>query len=745
MKTVLFILVASFCGVTASAIQPGMIDLSFNSGGEGTFEEVHSLAVQPDGKILIGGDFTEFNGVSRNRLARLLANGKLDPAFDQVGSGANATVHAMVAISDQYSLIAGAFTDYGGLSCGRMARIDEFGLPEPAFSGVGADGTVHALGVLPSGQVLVAGDFASFDGQTRQRIARVSPFGVVDALFSSENGADGTVRALAVQADGKILIGGEFAHYDGTGRRGIARLKEDGTLDTAFNPGTGVNGSVNAIAVLPDGKILVAGTFTDYNGILRRGLVRLNADGTLDPEFHLAPGWGVVGEIRTLAVQPDGRILIGGDFTLDDAEGLNEISSLTRLFEDGNLDPSFKAKVTETVRVLVLRPEGKVLVGGEFGAFDPTWVSGIARIHLGYIHRSTRFTGITEGSLYGTQEGSTDANPLLGRVSIRLSKSGAVSGKLATGVETLRFAGRFDETGRTIVASKRKNGDAVLFDLRLNRDFNGGEWVNGWVGDYLGRRVYLQAKAPFFSARKQPARSYNGRYLGSLLSDPLASVGPLPVSGAGFLRGTVDLAGRARLTGKAADGSVLMASVDLSANGMLLLHFPLYRGQGFLNGRLFIIDNQPEQAQSFYGGMRWSRPASLTYPHGVDQNVMLGGRFYLPQPGSLPPFGGLVESGLRFTVSGGHISGAPEVWFHFNRSGRGVISQGSEIGMSSLRIQVSRSTGIFSGSFLHPVSRRRISFQGVLNDPVQSHGFALVRGVEDTTLPGTVMVEDFYP
>jgi hypothetical protein len=84
MKTALFTLVASFCGVTASAIQPGMIDLSFNSGGEGTFEEVHSLAVQPDGKILIGGDFTEFNGVSRNRLARLLVNGKLDPAFDQV-------------------------------------------------------------------------------------------------------------------------------------------------------------------------------------------------------------------------------------------------------------------------------------------------------------------------------------------------------------------------------------------------------------------------------------------------------------------------------------------------------------------------------------------------------------------------------------------------------------------------------------------------------------------------------------
>jgi uncharacterized delta-60 repeat protein len=745
MKTALFTLVASFCGVTASAIQPGMIDLSFNSGGEGTFEEVHSLAVQPDGKILIGGDFTEFNGVSRNRLARLLANGKLDPAFEQFGTGANATVHAMAVLTNQHTLIAGAFTNYGGLNCGRMARIDEFGLPDSAFSGVGADGTVHALMVLPSGQVLVAGAFTSFDGQTRRRIARVTADGVVDALFFSENGADGTVRALAVQADGKILIGGDFAQYGISARRGIARLKEDGTLDTEFNPGTGVNGNVNAISVLPDGKILVAGAFTDYNGTLRQGLVRLNEDGTLDPEFHLAPGWGILGEIRALAVQPDGRIVIGGDFTLGDAGGVNEIGRITRLFEDGNLDPSFKVNGAETVRVLVLRPEGKAFVGGVIGAFNPTWTSGVVRIHLGYIHSSTRFTGMTEGSLYGTQEGSADANPLLGRVSVRLSKSGAVSGKLATGVETLRFAGMFDETGRIIVASKRKNGDAVLFDLRLIRDFDGGEWVNGWVGDYLGRRVYLQAKAPFFSARKQPARSYDGRYLGSLLSDPPASVGSLPVSGAGFLRCTVDLAGRARLTGKAADGSVLMASVDLSANGMLLLHFPLYRGQGFLNGRLFILDNRPNEPQTFYGGMRWSRPVSSAYPLGFDQNVMLRGRFYRPQLGSLPPFGGLVESGLRFTVSGGHISGAPEVWFHFNRSGRGVISQGSEIGMSSLRIQVSRSTGFFFGSFLHPVSRRRISFQGVLNDPVQSHGFALVRGVEDTTLPGTVMVEDFYP
>jgi hypothetical protein len=163
MKTALCILVASFCGVTASAIQPGMIDLSFNSGGEGTFEEVHSLAVQPDGKILIGGDFTEFNGVSRNRLARLLVNGKLDPAFDQVGTGANATVHAMAVLPNQHTLIAGAFTNYGGLNRGRMARIDEFGLPDTAFSGVGADGTVHALMVLPSGQVLVAGAFTSLE------------------------------------------------------------------------------------------------------------------------------------------------------------------------------------------------------------------------------------------------------------------------------------------------------------------------------------------------------------------------------------------------------------------------------------------------------------------------------------------------------------------------------------------------------------------------------------------------------
>src|SRR6476660_7666755 len=101
---------------------------------------------------------------------------------------------------------------------------------------------------------------------------------------------NGPVRALAVQADGKILVGGDFTMldpavtvFDGTGTR-FGRLFPDGTLDRAF-ANTWADQPVETIALQPDGKILVGGSFTILCGSLRNHLARLNADGTLDAGF----------------------------------------------------------------------------------------------------------------------------------------------------------------------------------------------------------------------------------------------------------------------------------------------------------------------------------------------------------------------------------------------------------------------------------------------------------------------------
>src|SRR5205814_6841029 len=97
----------------------------------------------------------------------------------------------------------------------------------------------------------------------------------------------------------------------------IMRLNADGTRDATFNAsGTGANGNVYAVAVQPDGKIVIGGDFTSYNpgAATTQRIMRLNADGTPDASFN-AGGAGADGTVRAVAMQPDGSIVIGGDFT----------------------------------------------------------------------------------------------------------------------------------------------------------------------------------------------------------------------------------------------------------------------------------------------------------------------------------------------------------------------------------------------------------------------------------------------
>ena len=122
--------------------------------------------------------------------------------------------------------------------------------------------------------------------------------------------ANGSVYAIAQQDDGKVLIGGTFTTVNGTARNGIARLNADGSLDTSFDPGTGADNFVQALAQQADGKVLIGGSFNDINGTARNGIARLNADGSLDTGFD--PGTGANNIVFALAQQADGKVMIGG-------------------------------------------------------------------------------------------------------------------------------------------------------------------------------------------------------------------------------------------------------------------------------------------------------------------------------------------------------------------------------------------------------------------------------------------------
>ena len=187
--------------------------------------------------------------------------------------------------------------------------------PAPASNGTGS--YVYSVAVQADGKVLVGGDFTGYNGTTGQnRIIRLNADGSRDATFArTGTGFNNAVYSLAVQADGKVLVGGDFTTYNGTaGQSRLIRLNADGSRDAAFATGTGFNSTVNSLVVQPDGKVLVGGNFTSYNGTTAEPPARLNADGTRDAAFATGTGFNT-SACSSLAVQADGKVLAGGDFT----------------------------------------------------------------------------------------------------------------------------------------------------------------------------------------------------------------------------------------------------------------------------------------------------------------------------------------------------------------------------------------------------------------------------------------------
>ncbi|TVR55715.1 MAG: hypothetical protein EA425_00470 [Puniceicoccaceae bacterium] len=355
----------------------GSLDHAFDPG-TGADDVVETITLQPDGKILISGHFTTFDGTVRPRIARLHPDGSLDGSFDP-GDAPNDRITAIALQSDGKLLVSGHFTRFGGVDCAFLVRLHPDGsLDDSFFLGQGANDEVRAIAMQPDGKPLIGGDFTSFDLAQRNRIARLLPDGNLDISFDPGAGANDSVNAIALQSDGKVLIGGRFSFFDGTIRPHIARLNPGGSLDTSFDPGWAANGPVNAIALKSDGKVLIGGDFTSFDLAQRNRIARLNPDGSLDPAFN--PGTGANGVVNTIALLPDGKTLLGGDFTSFGGTARHRIA---RLNPDGSLDPSFDpgGGADATVNAIALQADGRILLGGDFTSFDGEDRPRIVRLH----------------------------------------------------------------------------------------------------------------------------------------------------------------------------------------------------------------------------------------------------------------------------------------------------------------------------------------------------------------------------
>lgn len=376
--------------LAGTGVLPGRPDHTFHPEVNGT--AVYAVAVQPDGKLIIGGNFTSINGQPRNHIARLLPDGTLEglDTFNP-GTGASSQVNCIALQPDGKIVIGGNFTSFNGQSRNRIARLNSDGTLESTTTfnpGTGPNGFVYAVVVQPDGKIILGGSFNNVNGQSRSRIARLTSGGAVEAPseFNIGSGANNVVRTLAIDSAGRILVGGQFTVFNGQSRGRIARLGSIGALESTatFNPGTGAapaNSVVRALVIQPDGKILAAGDFTTFNGSSRSGIVRLHSNGNVESNASFNPGIGASAGVNSLCLQADGHILIAGDFTSYSGGATPRVALLNpdgtqvsgTLFSVGGGANDIVWNITQTV-------DGAILVAGEFDDFDGSPPARLARL-----------------------------------------------------------------------------------------------------------------------------------------------------------------------------------------------------------------------------------------------------------------------------------------------------------------------------------------------------------------------------
>ncbi len=364
-----------------SNAQTSYIDNSFNIGA-GFNSNVITTAIQPDSKIIVGGSFSTYNGTVSNCLIRINPNGTVDNSFN-IGSGysisgQSVNVTATAIQTDGKIITVGNFDTYNGTLINRISRLNTNGALDGTFNaGSGFDGQPRSIQIQTDGKILIGGIFSMYNGVVVNNIVRLNLDGSIDNSFITGTGFDGAVRSIQLQNDGKIIIAGFFSIFNGIPKNKIVRLNIDGSIDTTFDPLNGPNGDVYCADILSNGKIIIGGGFSSFNGTTVNKIACLNNNGSLDITFN--SGVGFNNTVNALDICNNGKIIVGGLFTSYNGVSRNYIA---RLNNDGSLDNAFNSGLcfNNPIYSLDIQNDSKIIAGGPFTTYDGVTRNRIARI-----------------------------------------------------------------------------------------------------------------------------------------------------------------------------------------------------------------------------------------------------------------------------------------------------------------------------------------------------------------------------
>lgn len=377
----------------------GSLDASFAFPA---FDNLHAgsiaFAVQPDGKIfasVIRGGASPYT-----TLYRLNSDGSIDSSFSQttiITTSASTAIRSVKVLPDGKIMVSARHPNYGLFFRLNSNGSQDTSFIAPVFTSPG-NPAVKDFGVQSDGKIVIIGDWSRINNVNRPDFARLNADGSVDSKFTSGvSGGD----SLAILSNDKILVDGKTRlNADGTvdntfspayqvtswlpdtsdgiifagsfteggeTTQGIGRINSDGSSDGAFHIAPfGLSGEVTALAVQPDGKVLISGFYNRVSGVLRKGMARLNTDGSLDTSFD-AGNAIAEGSIRAgaIIILPDGKILAGGK----------------RLNPDGSIDSAFNPVTDSPILSVALQPDGKILIGGQFTLVNGASRTGFARLN----------------------------------------------------------------------------------------------------------------------------------------------------------------------------------------------------------------------------------------------------------------------------------------------------------------------------------------------------------------------------
>ncbi len=710
----------SMCAQVTSAGRPSP---SFRAGVTGDYHIVDVVAAQPDGKALIAGSFQAYGGAPRAGLARILANGRVDPSFNPRG-GADDRIFDCATQPDGRIVVVGAFTTFDSVPRPGIARLLPDGRLDPTFAPTtGPNNVIFGVALSPTGEIYVGGSFTEWGTATRRRLARLTAAGELDLSYAPD-GVEAPlfayVRALAVNpVDGSLTLGGAFTTCNGVPRSCIARLTANGALDTSFDPGSGTDGPVQTLALLGrSGSVVLGGDFSTYNGTSRSHIAIASPDGSLNVGFN--PGSGFDNQVYDLDVQLNERIVVVGEFTSYDGR---EAPGIIRLESNGLPDRLFNvgSGPSETpVNAVAVLPSGRILAVGGFSSFNGRPHANVVSL-LGAVEAAgARFSGTLQ----------PDINvEVAGTVSLNFTEANVFSAVVRQRNFTTTFRGTFNSDGDWTGVGRRSDGVEVAAELELSYTTVGVTELT-LEGTYLcpEGRGELFAIRPFQAPSPRAFAGTAGYYTASLN----LFVGPDPdvPNGAGILTLTQGASGPARLTGTTADGRPFTAAASLSSNGLLFLHTNLPGGAGgFLNGVLLVDFGIP--AREVSGVLVWHRrPGPAPYANGFTRTIGCNGSLYVRPDRLFLDLAPGPDNG-RLSLEFGHLPGPLSRLVTVSTASRVTPSVLGSV--SGLTLNVNPRTGLFSGSFLPPGNTRTATLRGIATTvPKVGFGYSLFLGSGDT-------------